>query len=272
MSAQARAPRSEAWSQQRARLLMLGKLSASIVHEVKQPLTAIATNVAASLNWLSADPPNLAEARRALRGAQEAARRASAILERVRRLLLPVSNENQERCDLDAVIEDILPIVRAQFMCKSIELTTQLGAKGVQVCIAPIELQQVLLNLLFNAAEACEACPNARRRVVLRSTLEAAAAQNLLVCVEDTGTGLANTDRPRLFEALYTTKTEGLGMGLAICQSIIERHSGRIWASDNAEHGASFSFVLPVAAAATARPWSTQPRPTSGLEGTHTGS
>ncbi|HWN17092.1 MAG TPA: ATP-binding protein, partial [Candidatus Dormibacteraeota bacterium] len=153
-----------------------------------------------------------------------------------------------EPCGLAAIVQDVLPLVAPEMSRHGIALETGLAAELPRVLGDRIQLQQVLLNLLVNAAEALRETPPERRHVVVRSTTEHRDdGAWAVLTVEDAGVGFREQDETRLFEAFYTTKPSGLGMGLSISRSIIERHGGRLWATPNADHGATFHFALPEA-------------------------
>jgi len=171
--------------------------------------------------------------------------RAGAAITRIRTLLAR-SSVAHEPCDLTGVIQDVLPLVRSELGRHGTVLHTSLAPDLPPVLGDRIQLQQVLLNLLLNAAEAVREVPAERRRLVVRSTLEQREGGPwAVVAVEDAGVGFDEAEAPRLFEAFYTTKLGGLGMGLSISRSIIDGHGGRLWATANAGHGATFHLALP---------------------------
>ena len=227
------------------RVTALGELAASIAHEVNQPLAAIVADASACLNWLAADRPDLSNVREALAAIVSDGDRAGQVVARIR-ALLSRSTAARKPYHLDDVIGGVLPLVRPELTRSGIVLETALAADLPQVMGDPIELQQVLLNLLLNAAEASKEVAAERRRIVVRSTLEQRDSGTwALVAVEDAGVGIGTTDPAHLFDAFYTTKPGGLGMGLSISRSIIERHGGRMWATRNEEFGVTFTFSLP---------------------------
>src|SRR6266849_4926670 len=227
------------------RVTTLGELAASIAHEINQPLAAIIADANACLHWLEADRPDLDSVREALAAVVKDGDRAGEVIARIR-ALLSRSSAAHRPCDLTGVIRDVLPLVRPE-----------LGRHGMilQMFLAPdlppvrgdrIQLQQVLLNLLVNAVEASREVPPERRRLVVRSTLEQRDDGSwAVVAVEDAGVGFREEQAARLFEAFYTTKPGGLGMGLSIGRSIMDGHRGRLWATANPGHGATFHFALP---------------------------
>jgi PAS domain S-box-containing protein len=228
-----------------ARVTTLGELAASIAHEINQPLAAIGADANACLHWLAADRPDLDSVREALTAIVKDGHRAGEVIARIRTLLAP-SAVAHEPCNLTRVIQDVLPLIRPEIERHGILLQTSLAPSLPQVIGDRIELQQVLLNLLLNAAEAVRDVPPDRRRLVVRSVLDQREdGRWAVVAVEDAGVGFGEAEAARLFEAFYTTKADGLGMGLSISRSIIDRHRGRLWASANPDHGATFHFALP---------------------------
>ena len=227
------------------RVTTLGELAASIAHEVNQPLAAIVADASACLNWLAADPPDLDSVREALAAVVKDGQRAADVIGRTRALLSrsPVA---REPCDLAGIVDDVLPLVAPEMGSHGITLQTALAPDLPRVLADRIQLQQVLLNLLVNAAEAMREVAPERRRVVVRSAERRDDDGGWVVlAVEDAGVGFGEHDEARLFEAFYTTKPNGLGMGLSISRSIIERHGGRLWATANGDHGAIFHLALP---------------------------
>jgi PAS domain S-box-containing protein len=227
------------------RVTTLGELTASIAHEINQPLAAIGADANACLHWLAADRPDLDSVREALTAIVKDGDRAAAVITRIRALLArsPVAHGP---CDLTGVIRDVLPLIGPEIERHGIILETSLTLDLPPVMGDRIQLQQVLLNLLLNAAEAVRDVPPERRRLVVRATVEPREdGPWAVVAVEDAGVGFGEAEAPRLFEAFYTTKPGGLGMGLSISRSIIDSHRGRLWATANADHGATFHLALP---------------------------
>jgi len=227
------------------RVTTLGELAASIAHEVNQPLAAIGADADACLNWLAADRPDLDSVREALTAIVKDGHRAGAVITRIRTLLArsPLAHEP---CDLTEVIRDVLPLVGPEIGRHGVLLQMALAPDLPQVMGDRIQLQQVLLNLLLNAAEAMREVPPVRRRMVIRATADHRDdGPWAIVAVEDAGVGFGEAEAPRLFEAFYTTKPGGMGMGLSISRSIIDSHRGRLWATANVDHGATFHFALP---------------------------
>src|SRR5262245_32223071 len=227
------------------RVTTLGELAASIAHEINQPLAAIIADASACLHWLEGDRPDLDSVREALAAIAKDSDRAAEVITRIRGLLARASVTHGP-CDLDGVIGDVLPLVRPELGRHGMTLRMSLAPDLPPVRGDRIQLQQVLLNLLVNAVEASREVPPERRRLILHSTVEYRDdGPWAVVGVEDGGVGFREAEAARLFEAFYTTKLGGLGMGLSISRSIIERHGGRPWATANADHGATFRFDLP---------------------------
>jgi C4-dicarboxylate-specific signal transduction histidine kinase len=227
------------------RVTTLGELAASIAHEINQPLAAIGADANACLHWLAADRPDLDSVREALTAIVKDSHRAGEVITRIRTLLAR-SSVAHEPCDLAGVIRDVLPLVGPEIGRHGIMLETSLAPDLPQVMGDRIQLQQVLLNLLLNAAEAMREVPPARRRMVVHATADHRDdGPWAIVAVEDTGVGFGEAEAPRLFEAFYTTKPGGLGMGLSISRSIIDSHRGRLWATGNPDYGATFHLALP---------------------------
>src|SRR2546425_3499701 len=227
------------------RVTTLGELAASIAHEVNQPLAAIGADANACLNWLAADRPDLDSVREALTAIVKDGDRAGAVITRIRTLLARTSVAHGP-CDITTAIRDVLPLIGPEIGRHGIFLEASLAPDLPQVMGDRIQLQQVLLNLLLNAAEAMREVPPVRRRMVVRATADHRDdGPWAIVAVEDAGVGFGEAEAPRLFEAFYTTKPGGLGMGLSISRSIIDNHRGRLWATANSDHGATFQFALP---------------------------
>jgi PAS domain S-box-containing protein len=227
------------------RVMTLGELTASIAHEVTQPLAAIVTNGDACLRLLESDEPNLGETRKAVASIIRDARRAAEVVARVR-ALLKKSDVDRTPLDLGQVIREVLVLVQPEVTRHRIVLRTSLADDLPPVLGDRIQLQQVMLNLLTNAIEAMRDVADRERELVISARRhDVGPDAGVLVAVEDTGVGFERVDAHQLFEALYTTKPDGLGMGLSISRSIILAHGGRLWATPNAGYGATFQFVLP---------------------------
>ena len=224
------------------RVATMGQLTASIAHEVKQPIAATATNAAAALRWLGARPANLEEARQALDRIVTDATRAGDIISRVRELTKKAP-ARRESVDINEAIREVIELTRGEAVKADVSVQTDL-AEGLPLVHGDrVQLQQVNLNLIINAIEAMSGTAEAPRALLI-STGQAEPG-DVLVAVRDSGPGLAAEAPERFFEAFYTTKPNGLGLGLSICRSIIEAHGGRLWASANVPRGAAFHFTVP---------------------------
>jgi len=223
------------------RVATMGQLTASISHEVAQPVTASITNANAALRWLAGEPPDLDEVRAALDRILRNGKRASEVIGGIRALVRR-ETPRKDRFDLNEMIREVIVLTQTELGRNGILLRTEL-AEGLPAVIGDrIQLQQVMLNLILNAVEAMAGSREQTTDLLIRTDNDAAADLRVTVC--DSGPGLPS-DSARLFEAFYTTKSGGMGMGLSICRSIVEAHAGRIWAEPNDPHGAVFHFSLP---------------------------
>ena len=224
------------------RVATMGQLTASIAHEVNQPIAATVGNARAALRWLGAEPPNLDEVRQALGRIVRDGDRAGAVVGRIR-ALIKKAPPRDERVDINAAIREVIELTRDEAMKNGVVVQTEL-AEGLPLIRGDrVELQQVILNLIVNAIEAMSELSEGPRE--LRIGARTTGSGDVLVTVRDSGPGLAPADVENLFKAFYTTKPSGLGLGLSICRSIIEAHGGRLWASANVPRGAVFQFTLP---------------------------
>ncbi|HEX6572724.1 MAG TPA: PAS domain S-box protein [Steroidobacteraceae bacterium] len=227
-----------------SRITTLGELSAAIGHEVSQPLGAMIASVGACTRWLAAEPPNIAEARAVLDNIAADSQRAREIIARIRALTkrqLP----RKELLDVNRKVRDVLQLADHELRSHEILLRTELDETLPHVTGDRVQLQQVLLNLIMNAIDAMRGIGDRPRALTIASGRDG--ADSVLVEVRDSGTGLDPKGAERLFEAFYTTKAGGVGIGLSIARSIVEAHGGRLWAGPNEPHGAIFRFSLPVA-------------------------
>jgi C4-dicarboxylate-specific signal transduction histidine kinase len=216
-----------------------GELSASIAHEVNQPLAAIAAHASAALRWLRA--PNLQEAKAALEHIVSDSHRAGDIIVSVRSMFSKAEGQKLP-VDINEVIHSVLAIVRVEMQKNKVSLETQLDERLPNVQGDKVQLQQVVLNLVINAIDAMNSVKS--RVLVIKSRLNK--PNTVRVSIEDTGTGIDQPNLDRVFKPLFTTKDQGIGMGLSICHSIIESHNGRIWVSPGNNRGSIFHFELPV--------------------------
>jgi PAS domain S-box-containing protein len=246
-----------------SRVTTMGELAASIAHEVNQPLTSILTNASAGLRWLSRDSPNLDEACEAIRRIIRDGNRAGDVISRMRALFKKAST-TKERLDINEAIEEVVILAQSEVQRNRVSLQTKLANDLPLILGDRIQLQQVILNLLMNAIEAMSGVAEGPRELGVSSekvteipgeskeeryedrALADAEWTEVLITVRDSGPGLDPQRLNRLFDAFYTTKPQGLGMGLAISRSIIEAHGGRLCAKANVPQGAVFQFTLPI--------------------------
>ena len=225
-----------------ARLTTLGELSASIAHELNQPLTAVITNANASTRWIRNDPPNLQKVTSSIESIVEDARRASEIIARIRALTTRAEPQNAW-VDINAEIQEVLVLIQSQLNENRIGVRAELNNGLPSVFGDRIQLQQVVLNLIINAIDAIGAAQTEPREIRIRS--RKTRPSGVEISIQDTGGGLTTTDVNQIFDAFFSTKTGGMGIGLSICRSIIEAHHGRIWAEQSQPSGAVFHFTLP---------------------------
>ena len=224
------------------RVTTMGEMSASIAHEVNQPIAATVTNAQAALRWLRAQPPDLDEVRASLSRIVEDGKRAGNVISGIRALIHKVP-PRRDRFDLNEAVLEMVALTRSELLNHGILLQTELAPVLPGVDGDRTQLQQVILNLILNAVEAMGGIDEGTRE--LRINTEREAGGGVLVTVRDSGPGLDPADTERVFTAFYTTKPKGMGMGLAICRSMVEAHGGRMWASANEPRGAVFQFTLP---------------------------
>jgi len=227
-----------------SRVMTLGELTASIAHEVNQPLAAIVTNSNACLRWLGGATPNLAEARQAVERIIKDGYRASEVISRVRSLVKKAPPRN-DLVDLNKVIVEVLALAQNEARRNRVFMKRELASDLPPVIGDRVQLQQVILNLIMNGLEAMAKVNEGARELTVSSSKDE--SDNLIVAVRDSGVGLDQADLERVFDAFFTTKPDGMGMGLAICRTIIESHGGRLWATANSPSGAVFQFTLPAA-------------------------
>jgi PAS domain S-box-containing protein len=226
------------------RVATMGQLTASIAHEVNQPITAAVTYALAARRWLSAEPPNFREVDNALSLIVKEGNRAGAVVGRIRALIKKAPARKDAVQINDAILE-VIALTHTEAANNSVSVRTQLAEGLPRVQGDRVQLQQVLLNLIINAIEAMRDIGEEERELLISSRNE---PDGVSVELRDSGPGLAPADLDRVFEAFYSTKSSGLGLGLSICRSIIEAHNGQLWASANLPRGASFQFALPAIA------------------------
>jgi C4-dicarboxylate-specific signal transduction histidine kinase len=221
------------------RVTTMGELTASLAHEVNQPIAATVTSANSCIRWLAADVPNLDKARAAAARIVNDGTRAAAIISRIR-LLFQKGTLRLELIDVNEVIEEMIMLLRGEATRYEISIRTDLAADLPPVLGDRVQLQQVMMNLMINGIDAVKAVDGPRELAI---TSQRAANEQLLVTVNDNGIGLPqHTDQ--IFDAFFTTKPHGTGMGLRICRSIVESHGGRLWAANNPPRGASFYVAL----------------------------
>jgi PAS domain S-box-containing protein len=225
------------------RVTAMGQLTASIAHEVNQPIAATVTNAQAALHWLRAQPPDLGEVRASLARIVEDGKRAGNVIGGIRALINKVP-PRKDRFDLNEAVLETIALTRSEVHNHGILLQTELAPGLPRVGGDRTQLQQVILNLILNAVEAMGGIDEGMREI--RINTEREAGGGVLITVRDSGPGLDPADVERVFTAFYTTKPMGMGMGLAICRSMVEAHGGRMWASANEPRGAVFQFTLPL--------------------------
>jgi len=223
------------------RVATTGQLTASITHEVNQPITAAVTYALAARRWLSAEPPNFREVDDALSLIVKEGTRAGEVVGRIR-ALIKKAPARKDAVEINDAILEVIALTRAEAANNNVSVRTQLAEGLPRVQGDRVQLQQVLLNLIINAIEAMRDVGEEERELLISTRNEPAGVS---VEVRDSGPGFAPADLNRVFEAFYTTKPDGLGLGLSICRSIIEAHNGQLWASANLPRGASFQFALP---------------------------
>jgi C4-dicarboxylate-specific signal transduction histidine kinase len=229
-----------------SRVTTLGELTASLAHAVKQPIAAAVTDANTCLRWLTRDQPDLEEAREASLRVVKDATRAAEIIDRIR-LLFKKGSPQREVVDVNEVIREMIVLMRNQAMRYSIFVRTDLAADIPQIMGDRVQLQQVLMNLIVNSIDAMKEADGTRNLVIKSQRAE---NEQVMLSVIDTGVGLPRQQADQIFNAFFTTKVQGTGMGLRISRSIVESHGGRLWAADNSPRGASFHFTLPTKAEA----------------------
>jgi len=225
-----------------ARVTTLGELTASIAHEINQPLAGVVSSGNACLRWLGNEPPNMEKARQALDRIVNDANRASEVVGRVRGLAKRAIPQ-KDWLNINDTVREIVVLTRMEVEQNQISLRTQLEHDVPPVWADRIQVQQVLLNLIMNAIQAMSVLGDSQRDLLISSAK--GESSGVLLAVRDSGPGLDPGKLEAIFEAFYTTKPDGMGMGLAVSRSIIEEHGGRLWATPNQIRGAVFQFTLP---------------------------
>jgi C4-dicarboxylate-specific signal transduction histidine kinase len=223
------------------RVTTMGELAASIAHEVNQPLAGIVTNGNASLRWLSGPVPNLDEAREAIQRIIRDGSRAGQVVARIR-ALSQKTRAARESVNINEAIEEIVVLIGGELHRNQVVLRMDLAAHLPLVVGDRVQLQQVVMNLILNGVEAMRPVAERERNLLIRT--ERREGDEVQVTLQDSGTGIDPRTREEIFDAFYTTKPGGLGMGLAISRSIVENHGGRLWAAPNEGPGSTFCFTL----------------------------
>jgi C4-dicarboxylate-specific signal transduction histidine kinase len=223
------------------RVSMMGELAASLSHEIAQPIASARNNARAAQNFLKMQPPDLDEVREALSCVVADADRSGEIIDRIREQMKKAP-PRKERFDLNAAISEVIVLAQSVSLRNGVSVQTRFGDGLLPVPGDRVQLQQVLLNLILNAAEAMSSVEEGARELLISTERNQA---GVLVAVRDSGPGIDPAYLDRVFDAFYTTKSSGTGMGLSICRSIIHAHGGKLWAEANEPRGAAFQFTLP---------------------------
>jgi C4-dicarboxylate-specific signal transduction histidine kinase len=229
------------------RVTTMGELTASLAHEVNQPIGAAVTNANTCIRWLAGDKPNIDEARAAALRAVKDGRRAAEIISRIR-LLFKKGTAERELVNVNEIIREMIVLSHGETTRYKISVEADLAQELSPVLGDRVQLQQVLMNLIMNSIDAMKDIEGHR---VLAIKSQRAGDGKIMITVSDTGVGLPHEQTDQIFNAFFTTKSHGTGMGLSISRSIVESHGGRLWATDNSPRGASFCLTLPANAEAT---------------------
>jgi PAS domain S-box-containing protein len=225
------------------RVTTLGELTASIAHEVNQPLAGISSNAEACLSWLDRGTPNLDAARRSVEWIINDCNRAGEVIQRVR-ALAKRTNIQKVPLHINDIVGEVIFLVQREMSNHRVSLRKELASGLPMVFVDRVQLQQAIINLMINSIEAMQSVTDRPHELTIRSRRDG--AHQVLVTVKDCGVGISAENADRLFGAFFTTKPSGTGMGLSIGRSIIEAHGGRLWAESNLPHGAAFHFALPL--------------------------
>jgi C4-dicarboxylate-specific signal transduction histidine kinase len=225
------------------RITTMGQLTASIAHEVNQPIATARNNAASALRFLSRNPPELEEVREALECVVNDTDRAGDVIDGIRKLIQKAPAPRDDRLDINEAIREVIVLTRGEALKNGVSVEMQLTEGLPLIQGDRVQLQQVIVNLIVNAVEAMAGASDGPRELTIVSDIDD--ANDVVVEVQDTGPGFDPADSDRLFQSFYTTKPDGIGMGLAICRSIVDAHGGRLWAGVNEPRGAVFQFTLP---------------------------
>jgi signal transduction histidine kinase len=224
------------------RITTLGELTASIAHEVNQPLAAVVINAGACLSWLDRGTPDLDAVRRSVEWIIDDGNRASEVIRRVRGLAKKTDLEKVP-LDVNDVVWEVIALMQRELISHRASLQMELAPALPMVLGDRVQLQQVIINLVMNGVEAMQSVTDRPRELMIRSRQDE--THQVLVSVTDCGVGISAENADRLFNAFFTTKSSGMGMGLSICRSLVEAHGGRLWATANVPHGTTFQLTLP---------------------------
>jgi PAS domain S-box-containing protein len=227
--------------------MAMDEMAASIVHEINQPLAAIATNAQAGLRWLTRASPDIDEARAALSRVVADGRRANDVIAGIR-MMFKSEGQPTSTHDVNELIREVLTLVRGDVENQRVSVRTELAEELPQVPANPVQLRQVMVNLVMNAVDAMSSVADRQRVLKLKTELH---QPDCLITVEDSGTGIDPQHVQRIFDPFFTTKSHGMGMGLAICRSVVENHGGRLSVALNRPHGSIFQVALPIGVAAS---------------------
>jgi signal transduction histidine kinase len=225
-----------------SRMTTMGELTASLAHEVNQPITAAVNGASTCVRWLTREDPDLGEAREAALGVIRNAKRAADIINRIRSISKK-GESKQQLADVNELIREIVALLRSETNRYSISVRTALDADLPKVMVDSVQIQQVMMNLIMNSIDAMKDVDQERELAIRSRRTE---DQQLIISVRDSGVGLPQQQTDRIFDPFFTTKPHGIGMGLRISRSIVESHGGHLWAADNSPRGASFTFTLPI--------------------------
>jgi signal transduction histidine kinase len=223
-----------------SRTLSMAEMAASIAHELNQPVTALVTHAYACREWLQSVPPNVERASATAERIVQEGTTASAVVKRVR-ALFQKEGDIRERVDINALIRDLVRLMRDEAIRRNVSIHLRLGSDLPRTNIDPVQIQQVILNLASNGMEAMREV-DGPRELIIRS--ENRKEKEILVTIEDRGAGIAPEISQKIFEPFFSTKPQGTGLGLALCRSIVEAHDGRLWAANSERGGAIFQFTL----------------------------
>jgi PAS domain S-box-containing protein len=225
-----------------SRQAALGAMTGSLAHEIRQPLAAIVTNASAGLRWLTRSDPDVAEARASLERIGAEVSRANEVIAGIRAMFAKESGK-VSTVDIRPLVAEVLALARGELSMHQIVLRNDMKEDLPHVRVSPVQLQQVILNLVMNAVEAMSTVTSRDRRLTITSGLDAGA--NIKISIADSGSGIEVADLQRIFEPFFTTKSDGMGLGLAVSRSIIEAHGGHLWATSNGANGSAFHLILP---------------------------